>query len=276
MALTTYLSDFEAKMPNFDSTEPFRADRAREQYDFLKEALNESKKQPAELLHEDNKVSDATIKANYLNLCESIETWISRVSHSEETDFNARFRSRLTDLDFPRDRWIDLLSTQNNCHLIILSNVIWLYLIANIFDEAFPIGTAKDRNLEDSSILSTPGHSMLFEDIMDVMEEKYQNLGERSPRIMSYRHTTKNVPTRLVPSNQQIEIRNPNRYGGCDLPFQEPSGKVSENSLQRTFEGSRDLDQPSRTVSQSERTFGRYHRSSSQLTSSYNMLKHTI
>jgi len=192
-------------MSNFDSTDTFMADRAlKEQNRRLIEDLEECKSQLNELLQEDNKVSDATIKNGYLTLCGSIENWIGSVSHSEEEDFfNTRFKvvlqeewrdpqGRLADLNLLQDSneydtrsrdWLDLLGSQDSSNCVVLSVVIWNHLDSNVFKEKFPVGTMKDAHFTvgrtdgGSNDISVPGHATLLEDIVDVMEEKYQSQG---------------------------------------------------------------------------------------------------
>jgi hypothetical protein len=183
------------EMSNFDRTDTFAALQASEEENKrLRECLDECKSQLFELLHED-KVSDATIKDDYLRICESIESWIDNVSYSEEGDFNTRFSEilqeepnerggKLAGLDLyqplqDRDKtrssywWLERLGSQNSCNIVVLSVVIWHYLYTKIFRECFPIGT----RTHDPRRQTITNHATLLKSIINVMEDKYQNQG---------------------------------------------------------------------------------------------------
>ena len=198
------------EMSNFDRTDTFAALQASEEENKrLRECLDECKSQLFELSHED-KVSDATIKDDYLRICESIESWIDNVSYGEEEDFNTRFDTRfntrfntrfskilqeerkgiggkfadldlyqpLQDRDIPHKTrssywWMEQLGSQNSCNSVVLSVVIWHYLYTKIFRECFPIGTTTD----DPRCRTIPDHTTLLKSIINVMEDKYQNQG---------------------------------------------------------------------------------------------------
>jgi len=191
-------------MSSFDSTDIVMTDRAMgEQNRRLKAYLEECKLQLSELLQKDSKVSDVSIKNGYLNLYDFIETWIGSVSYTEkEGCFNKRFneilqeesrhpQGRLADLDlFPdSDEYYtnlrdlqDLLGNQDSTNCVVLSVLIWKYLDETVLKEKFPVGTLKDEEFKiprsngSSNTRSAQGHALLG-DIIEVMEEKYQNQG---------------------------------------------------------------------------------------------------
>lgn len=209
-------------MSNFDRTDTFAALQAsKEENKRLREYLDECKSELFELLHEENNVSDATIKDEYLRICESIESWIGSVSYSEEEDFNTRFSEilqeerkelggELADLDLyqplqDRDNpyetrssywWMEQLGSQNSCNCVVLSVVIWHYLDTKIFREYFPIGTTKDEHLHvgsaknDPRRRTIPGHGTLLGSIIKAMEDQYQNQGVYSHHVVGKAKTS--------------------------------------------------------------------------------------
>ena len=116
----------------------------------LQDQLEDCRTSIFDLLHEDEQISEATMRKNFRELTDSIDNWTERLLDEERTDFRNVFRSRLGDqaarkqldrvgLDLPSHD-LDQIGRISPCCLFVATLLIWNGLYADIFSKPLPIG----------------------------------------------------------------------------------------------------------------------------------------
>jgi hypothetical protein len=131
-----------------------------------------------ELLQPDNQVSEASLRNDYKEICDAIESWIDSVTTaSRKVDFKRHYKEQLRNEKrraMLRDLVFDpvTLGEYDNVAYVVLSLMIELQLEKYIFRRPYPIGITKKQ-------------TEVIEEIEECMYNNSQNQGTQASGLIT-------------------------------------------------------------------------------------------
>jgi hypothetical protein len=158
----------EAMTPDYEVGTSSEVRRLREENNSLRVDLEECKSRLFELLQEDHQVSEASIKKDYIGICDAIEAWIDYATADEKGDFRRYYREvvryeressryerehlrsgkrrpKIEDLGLDPSLDPQKLGDYDGSNYFILSLVIQRQLDIYIFQRPYPIGVTNSQ-----------------------------------------------------------------------------------------------------------------------------------
>lgn len=174
-------------------------------------------------LHEDEQVSEATIKKEYEALAFKIGRLIDNIFEEERADFGATLRSRLEDQGARRQlKYIGLhlnshglerISRIGTCNILVISLLIWNHLSRTTFDRDYPIGLSRShwRTIHEAEQMMRGGSGMTSCKFNQSMMQQGLMICSKIPSKLPNGNPRHYLLLVIRKVSRNIKRRNPNR-----------------------------------------------------------------